>query len=65
MPKLKTIKSAAKRFKKTAKGGYKRGHAFKRHILTKMGGKTIRQLRGVTQVNDSDVKEVNKMLPYA
>ena len=65
MPKMKTVKSAAKRFKRTAKGGFKRGQAFKRHILTKKDSKTIRQLRGVTQVNDSDVKEVNKMLPYA
>lgn len=65
MPKLKTIKSAAKRFKRTAKGGFKRGHANKRHILTKMNGKSIRQLRGVTQVHDSDVKEVAKMLPYS
>ncbi|WP_420468301.1 50S ribosomal protein L35 [Panacagrimonas sp.] len=65
MPKLKTIKSAAKRFKRTAKGGFKRSHAHKRHILTKMTGKRIRQLRGVTQVNDSDVREVNKMLPYS
>ncbi|MGQ0501167.1 MAG: 50S ribosomal protein L35 [Panacagrimonas sp.] len=65
MPKMKTIKSAAKRFKRTAKGGFKRSQAFKRHILTKKGPKTIRQLRGTTQVNGSDVKEVNKMLPYA
>ncbi|HKY89946.1 MAG TPA: 50S ribosomal protein L35 [Nevskiaceae bacterium] len=65
MPKLKTIKSAAKRFKKTGKGGFKRGHSHKRHILTKKGGKRIRQLRGEAQVHDSDVKEVQKMLPYS
>jgi len=65
VPKLKTIKSAAKRFKKTGKGGFKRGHSHKRHILTKKSGKRIRQLRGETQIHDSDVREVNKMLPYS
>jgi len=65
MPKLKTNKSAAKRFSRTGKGGFKRGHAYKRHILTKKSGKTIRQLRGVTQVHASDVREVNQLLPYA
>lgn len=65
MPKLKTNRGAAKRFKRTGKGGFKRAHANKRHILTKMNGKSIRQLRGVTQVHDSDVAEVRQMLPYA
>ena len=63
MPKMKTIKSAAKRFKKTGKGGFKRGHSHKRHILTKKGGKRIRRLRGEAQVHASDVKEVRKLLP--
>ncbi|MGB0955380.1 MAG: 50S ribosomal protein L35 [Panacagrimonas sp.] len=65
MPKLKTNRGAAKRFKRTAKGGFKRAQANKRHILTKMTGKRVRQLRGVTQVHASDVKEVRQMLPYA
>ena len=65
MPKMKTNKGAAKRFSKTGKGGFKRSHAFKRHILTKKGPKTIRQLRGETQVHASDVKEVKQLLPYA
>lgn len=65
MPKLKTNKGAAKRFSKTGKGGFKRSHAFKRHILTKKDGKTVRQLRGEAQVHPSDVKEVKQMLPYA
>ena len=65
MPKMKTNKSAAKRFSKTGKGGYKRGHSHKRHILTKKPAKRIRQLRGEAQIHGSDVKEVNKMLPYA
>ena len=65
MPKMKTNKGAAKRFSKTGKGGFKRSHAFKRHILTKKSGKTIRQLRGETQIHASDVREVNQLLPYA
>ena len=59
MPKLKTKRAAAKRFKRTGKGG------FKRHILTKKSPKTIRNLRGPTQVHESDVDEVKQMLPYA
>ncbi len=65
MPKIKTNKGAAKRFSKTGKGGFKRAQANKRHILTKMSGKSVRQLRGTTQVHDSDVKEVKQLLPYA
>lgn len=65
MPKLKTNKGAAKRFAKTGKGGFKRSHSHKRHILTKKSGKRIRNLRGPTTVHESDVKEVAQMLPYA
>ncbi len=65
MPKLKTNKGAAKRFSRTAKGGFKRSHAFKRHILTKKSPKTIRDLRGPTMVHASDNKEVRQLLPYA
>ncbi|MGH8443469.1 MAG: 50S ribosomal protein L35 [Nevskiaceae bacterium] len=65
MPKLKTKRSAAKRFARTGKGGFKRASAFKRHILTKKSAKTIRKLRGPTQVHDSDVAEVAQMLPYS
>lgn len=65
MPKLKTNRGAAKRFAKTGKGGFKRSHSHKRHILTKKGGKRIRQLRGEAQVHSSDVREVKQLLPYA
>ncbi len=44
MPKIKTNRGAAKRFKKTA-SGFKRKQAFKNHILTKKSSKTIRKLR--------------------
>ena len=65
MPKLKTKRNAAKRFKKLGKGGFKRARAFKRHILTKKSAKTIRNLRGTTTVHPSDVAEVKQMLPYS
>jgi len=60
--KIKTLRGAAKRFKKTA-NGFKRKQAFKRHILTKKSPKRIRQLRGCTQVAAVDVPSVQRMLP--
>ena len=65
MPKVKTIKGAAKRFAKTGKGGFKRGHSHKRHILTKKSAKRIRDLRGPTLVHLADFLHVRRMLPYA
>jgi large subunit ribosomal protein L35 len=65
MPKMKTKKSAAKRFRVRASGSIKRGQAFKRHILTKKTTKNKRQLRGSTQVHESDVMSVRAMMPYA
>ena len=64
MPKLKTKRGAAKRFKKRAGGGIKRGHAFLRHILTKKNTKRKRHLRGTTGVAASDKAAVRTMLPY-
>ena len=63
MPKMKTHRAAAKRFKKTATGKFKRKRAFKTHILTKMSAKRIRQLRKGALVSDSDMKRVRRMLP--
>lgn len=65
MPKLKTKKSAAKRFRMTGSGGVKRSRAFLRHILTKKSTKRKRHLRGTTMVNESDQRAVKTMLPYA
>lgn len=65
MPKMKTNRGAAKRFKKTASGGFKRGHAFKSHILTKMKQKRIRRLRRTDMIASCDTKSVKRMLPYA
>jgi large subunit ribosomal protein L35 len=65
MPKLKTNRGAAKRFKKTASGGFKRGHAYHSHILTKMKQKRKRGLRGTDMISDADKKVVKRLLPYA
>ncbi len=65
MPKMKTKKSASKRFKVRGSGSIKRGQAFKRHILTKKTTKTKRQLRGSAAVHESDVKSVRAMMPFA
>lgn len=65
MPKMKTKRGAAKRFKVRAGGSIKRSHAFKRHILTKKTTKNKRQLRGTTEVNHSNVATVHAMMPYA
>ena len=65
MPKMKTNRGAAKRFKKTASGNFKRGFAFKSHILTKMSTKRKRNLRGTELVAAVDKKSIKRMLPYA
>lgn len=65
MPKMKTKRAAAKRFKPRASGSIKRAHATKRHILTKRTTKNKRHLRGMTEVHESDMKSVKRMLPYA
>jgi large subunit ribosomal protein L35 len=65
MPKMKTKKSAAKRFEVRPGGSIKRGQAFKRHILTKKTTKAKRHLRGATALHEADVKSVRRMMPYA
>jgi large subunit ribosomal protein L35 len=62
---MKTNRGAAKRFAKTGKGGFKRSHSHKRHILTKKSAKRVRELRGPTMVHDSDRAEVQQLLPYS
>ena len=63
MPKLKTKRGAAKRFRPKGNGGFKRGQSHLRHILTKKSSKRKRQLGTPAQVADSDVKGVRKLLP--
>ena len=64
MPKLKTHKGAAKRFRLTATGKVKRGHSHARHILTKKTNKRKRLLDIDGLVSKSDPKRVEAMLPY-
>ncbi len=65
MPKLKTNRGAAKRFRRTAKGGFKRGQSFRSHILTKKSTKRKRHLRSTERISDADAKSVRQMLPYS
>ena len=65
MPKLKSNRGAAKRFRAKANGGFKRGQSHLRHILTKKSPKRKRQLGPMKQVHESDVKAVRKLLPYS
>ena len=62
MPKLKTNRSAAKRFKKTASGNYKHRSAFRNHILTKKKSKRKAGLSKMAMVHKSDNKAVKRML---
>jgi len=64
MPKIKTQRSAAKRFKKTASGKVKRMKAYKTHILNKKTQKRKRNLRKATLVSTADMNRVSQMLPY-
>lgn len=65
MPKMKSSRAAAKRFRKTGSGRYKRGHAYKSHILTKKDRKRKRRLRQSTLIDDADHKAVRRLLPYS
>jgi large subunit ribosomal protein L35 len=62
MPKLKTSRGAAKRFRRTATG-FKHRKAFRNHILTKKASKRKRQLRGLQDVSAADTPAIRRMLP--
>ena len=64
MPKIKTNRAAAKRFKATGTGKLKRGKAYRRHILTKKSTKTKRNLRKAAMTDQTNVKNMKKILPY-
>ena len=64
VPKMKTHRGAAKRFKSTASGKFKRSKANKSHILTKKETKRKRRLDTPTMVSKADQKRVERMLPY-
>ena len=64
MPKMKTTKAAAKRFKKIGTGLLKRNKAYKSHILTKKSQKRKRNLRKAAITDATNVKNMKKILPY-
>ena len=64
MPKLKTHKGAAKRFRTTATGQVKRGHSHARHILTQKTAKRKRALDIDVLVSEADEVRIERMLPY-
>ena len=64
MPKLKTRKAAAKRYKVTGNGNFLRRHAFKGHLLMKKSNKQKRKLSQTICVSESDTKSIKLMLPY-
>ena len=64
MPKIKTNRGAAKRFKKTGSGKIVRRKAFSSHILTKKSTKRKRNLRKSGIVDSANVKSIEKLIPY-
>jgi large subunit ribosomal protein L35 len=64
MPKMKTKRSAAKRFKLTGTGKVKRSHGYRRHILTTKTRKHKRQLRKAALVSPANEKAIKRLLPY-
>ena len=64
MPKIKTNRAAAKRFKKTGTGKLKRNKAYKSHILTKKSAKRKRNLRKSIITDKTKAKNMKKVLPY-
>lgn len=64
MPKMKTNRGAAKRFKATGSGKIKRSKAYTSHILTKKSTKRKRNLRQSGLVDESNAKSMRKILPY-
>jgi large subunit ribosomal protein L35 len=64
MPKIKTNRSAAKRFKVTGTGKLKRNKAYRRHILTKKTTKNKRNLRKAVITDETNVANMKKICPY-
>lgn len=64
MPKMKTNRGAAKRFRATGSGQIRRSKAYSSHILTKKSTKRKRNLRKATLIAEVDTRAVRRMLPY-
>jgi large subunit ribosomal protein L35 len=65
VPKMKSKRGAAKRFKIRASGSIKRGGAYKRHILTKKSTKRKRNMRKRSAVHETNTAAIRSMLPYS
>lgn len=65
MPKLKTNKSAAKRFSRTKNGSFKRHHAYARHLMSSKTPKRRRNLRQSALVSSEEIPRIKRLLPYA
>lgn len=64
MPKMKTHRGAAKRFKRTGTGKLKRGHAYTSHLAHNKSTKQKRKLRKSSTVSSSDLKRISQQLTY-
>ena len=64
MPKMKTNRSAAKRFKVTARGKLRRKHAFHSHLLVHKNPKRKRRLAGADFVDESEARRMRRLIPY-
>ena len=64
MPKIKTNRAAAKRFKATGTGKLKRNKAYRSHILTKKTTQNKRNLRQAAMMDQTNIKNMKKILPY-
>lgn len=65
MPKLRSNRGAAKRFRRTASGAFKRRQGFRNHILTKKSTKRKRHLRSPLHVAACDTGAIEGLLPYS
>ncbi|NOY12454.1 MAG: 50S ribosomal protein L35 [Deltaproteobacteria bacterium] len=64
MPKIKTNRGAAKRFRKTGTGKIRRNKAFTSHILTKKSTKRKRELRQAVLIHKADERNISQLIPY-
>jgi large subunit ribosomal protein L35 len=65
MPKMKTNRAAAKRFKVTGTGKLRRSKAYKSHLLSKKSAKRKRNLRSPAYVDATNIRGIRRLLPYA
>lgn len=65
MPKMKTNRGAAKRFRPLGSGGFKRAKKGRRHLLSNKNRKRKRRLKDIALIHPADLKSVQRMIPYA